>query len=140
MQKAIAVIVGNLTREPEFRHTSNGTAKCKLSVAVGRKYKDSEGQLQESTSFFNVVAWGKQAENCAAYLQKGQEVLCQCRPESFSFENDEGQRITGVQFIAEPFGVVFGSKPGRKSGDDNTPEPEAPAIEGVASDDEEVPF
>lgn len=64
-------IIGNLSREPDFRRTASGNPICDLSVAVSKKI----GNGQEKTSFFEVVVWGKTAENCRQYLSKGSGVF-----------------------------------------------------------------
>ena len=66
------VLVGNLTKDPELRHTPSGTAVCKLRLAVNTRQKDaSTGEWAEKPNFFDVTVWGKQGESCAQYLSKG---------------------------------------------------------------------
>lgn len=69
------VLVGNLGRDPEMRYTPNGTPVTTLSVATSRKYTGSDGQIKDETLWFRVAVWGKQAETCNQYLQKGRQVL-----------------------------------------------------------------
>jgi single-strand DNA-binding protein len=68
------IITGNLTKAPETRHTQGGTAICNLSVAVNDRVKKND-EWQDDTSFFDVVCFGKTAENCNNYLSKGSKVL-----------------------------------------------------------------
>jgi single-strand DNA-binding protein len=69
------IIEGNLGRTPELRHThTNSTPVCDLNVAVDRAYTNKEGERVANTQWYKVVAWGKQAENCAKYLIKGRRV------------------------------------------------------------------
>ena len=66
------VLVGNLTRDPELRHTPSGTAVCSLRIAVNTRRKDgATGEWTEKPNYFDVTVWGNQGENCAQYLAKG---------------------------------------------------------------------
>jgi len=69
------IIVGNLGKDPVMRFTSNGTSVTELSVASNRQYTDSTGEKVKETTWFKVSVWGKQAESCNTYLQKGSSVL-----------------------------------------------------------------
>ena len=69
------IILGNLGQTPELRRTGNGTPVINLSVATNHGYKNSDGDYVESTEWHNVVAFGRQAENCAKYLRKGSKVM-----------------------------------------------------------------
>ena len=73
------IIVGNLGSDPEMRYTPNGQAVTNFSLAANRQYTDSGGQLVKETTWFRVTAWGKTAENCNQYLQKGSKVLVEGR-------------------------------------------------------------
>jgi single-strand DNA-binding protein len=69
------VIVGNLTRDPELRHTPSGMPVCSLRVAVNDRVKDNaSGDWMDKPYFFNVTVWGNQGESCAQYLAKGRRV------------------------------------------------------------------
>ena len=80
------ILMGNLTRDPELRYTSSGTAVCQLGLAVNRTYKTQSGELREDPCFIDVTAWGKQAESCNNYLRKGAPVFVEgsLRLESWS--------------------------------------------------------
>ena len=66
-----AMIIGNLGADPEVRYTQNNTAVAKISVATTERYKDRNGEMQESTEWHRIVAWGRLAEIWQAYLKKG---------------------------------------------------------------------
>ncbi len=68
-------LIGRLGKDPEERHTSKGKKYCTFSIAVDRRWKDKEGELHEETDWFNVEAWGKLAEICVSYLEKGKLVF-----------------------------------------------------------------
>src|SRR4030066_1000798 len=69
------VIAGNLTRDPSFRKTTNGTPVANFWIASNRKFKDNTGQWRENVCYVGVVAWYRLAENCAENLHKGSAVL-----------------------------------------------------------------
>ena len=69
------VLVGNLTRDPELRHTPSGMAVCSLRLAVNTRRKDgATGEWTEKPNYFDITVWGNQGENCAQYLSKGRPV------------------------------------------------------------------
>lgn len=80
------IIVGNLGRDPEMRYTPGGQAVTNFSVATSRQYTTSDGNQVKETTWFRVSTWGKQAETCNQYLQKGSKVLVEgrivCDPET----------------------------------------------------------
>ena len=84
-------ITGNLTRDPEIRYTREGQATTSLGVAVNRRWQNREtNEWEESTSFFDVVAWRDLAENVALSLTKGMRVVVTGRLEQRSWETDDG--------------------------------------------------
>ena len=69
------VLVGNLTQDPELRHTPAGMPVCSLRLAVNTRRKDAAtGQWGEKPNYFDITVWGQQGENCAQYLAKGRRV------------------------------------------------------------------
>lgn len=87
-----ALLIGRLGKDPELTYTNTGTAKCKFSLASSEKYKNQQGELQERTEWHNIVAWGKLAEICGQYLQKGKQVYIEGRIETRSWEDNSGQK------------------------------------------------
>src|SRR5918993_4421058 len=75
------VLVGNLTRDPELRHTPSGMAVCSLRLAVNTRRKDESGQWTDKPNYFDITVWGQQGENCAQYLSKGRPVAIDGRLE-----------------------------------------------------------
>ena len=94
-------VVGNLTRAPELRTTAKGTLVANLGVAVNRRWRDGDGEQQESTSFFNVVAWGSLADNCTTSLQRGDLVVVHGRLEQRSWANEAGDKRSTVEIVAD---------------------------------------
>jgi len=76
-------IVGNLGQDPEMRYTRDGTPVTHFSVATNRRWANADGSPGEETTWFRITAWGRQAETCNQYLQKGRQVLIegQLRPD-----------------------------------------------------------
>src|SRR3989339_261432 len=121
-----ALIVGNLTRDPEITTIPSGQKVCKFSVATNRVWKDKAGAKQESATFHNIVVWGKQAETSAQYLKKGQQVMIEGRIETRSWDDKAtGEKKYRTEIIADR--VQFGPKSsGTGAGTGNT-SPKAPA-------------
>jgi len=97
-------IVGNLTRDPELRHTPGGTALCKMGVAVNDRKKDGD-EWVDVPYFFDVVAWGPLGERCAQYLAKGKKVAVNGKLTWRSWEAQDGSKRSAVEIHA--FGVDF---------------------------------
>ena len=93
------LLMGNLTRDPELRFTSNGSALAKFGLAVNRKYKAGE-EWKEEVCFVDITVWGKQAENCAEYLSKGRPVFIDGRLQFSSWETDDGQKRSKLEVVA----------------------------------------
>jgi single-strand DNA-binding protein len=91
------VLIGRLTRDPELRYTSQGTAVTNFSIAVDRGYK-TQGD-QQTADFFNIVCWNRLAEIVAQYMVKGRLVAVQGRLQSRTVDRD-GQRRTYVEVVA----------------------------------------
>jgi single-strand DNA-binding protein len=113
----VVVITGNLTRDPELRHTGGGTAICELRVAVNSRRKDGQsGQWIDKPNYFDVVVWGAQGENCANYLSKGRPVAVEGRLDWREWEAKDGSgKRQAVQIIANSV-QFLGSRDGSGSG------------------------
>ena len=105
------ILMGNLTRDPELRYNPNGTPVANLSIALNRKYKQGE-EWKEEVSYFDIVVFGKQAENCGQYLNKGQSVLVDGRLQQRRWES-EGQKRSKVEVVAENITFMPKRQPGQ---------------------------
>jgi single-strand DNA-binding protein len=94
------MIIGNLGRDPEMRYTPSGQAVTQFTVAVNRNYKDAQGERQEETEWFRVVAWGQQAEFSAEYLRKGAKVYIEGRIQTRQWEGQDGQKRYTTELVA----------------------------------------
>jgi single-strand DNA-binding protein len=113
-----AIIIGNLTRDPEMRTTPSGAQVCGFSVAVNRSYKDSSGQQQEAVSFIDCSAWGKAGEIITQYAKKGSGIMVCGRLDQRSWEDKEsGQKRSRVEVVVEDFNFLgSGGAGGAKNG------------------------
>jgi single-strand DNA-binding protein len=127
-------LLGRLTRNPDVRHSPDGTPVAALGLAVNNRIKRSDGSWQDDPCFFDVVVFGNQAEACAEYLNKGDPVLLEGRLQYRTWQDQQGNKRSKHEVIA--FRVQFLPKPG--------PRPEADdSLLGAsigAEDDEDVPF
>lgn len=83
-------IVGNLIKDPSFRHTTTGTPVANFYIASNRKFRDNMGNWKEDVCFVGVVAWYKLAESCFENLKKGSAVLIEGELQSRTFKTDDG--------------------------------------------------
>ncbi len=93
-------IAGNLTRDPTFRKTTNGTPVANFWIASNRKFKDNVGQWRENVCYVGVVAWYKLAENCVENLQKGNAVIVEGELQSRSVRFEDGRNRNIVEIKA----------------------------------------
>ena len=105
-------LIGRLSRDPELRHTTNGTAVCQINVAISRPV--AQGREPE-TDFINVTVWNKPAENVARYLSKGRQVAIEGRIQTRSYDNNEGKRTYVTEVIASNVEFL-----GNSSGNNNS--------------------
>jgi single-strand DNA-binding protein len=95
------VLVGNLTKDPELRHTPSGTAVCSLRLAVNTRRKDgATGEWTEKPNYFDITVWGNQGENCAQYLAKGRPVAIDGRLEWREWEAQDGTKRQAARATA----------------------------------------
>jgi single-strand DNA-binding protein len=110
------IVVGNLTRDPELRHTPSGTAVCSLRIAVNTSRKDETGQWVDKPNYFDVTVWGQQGENCAQYLSKGRPVGIDGRLEWREWEAQDGSKRQAVEIVADTVQFLGGRGDGEGGG------------------------
>lgn len=102
-----AILMGNLTRDPEVRTTPNGQNVASFTLAVNRSWRSQDGTSQESVSYIDCVAWGKIGDIIAQYLQKGRPLLVSGRLDQRSWEDKEsGQKRSKVEVVVEDFNFI----------------------------------
>ncbi len=93
------ILVGNLARDPELTTTSNGVAVCRFSIAVSRRYANSDGERE--TDFLNIVVWRNLGENCHKFLKKGSKVGIVGNIQSRSYDATDGSKRYVTEIVAE---------------------------------------
>jgi len=129
-----AMIIGNLTRDPELRTTPGGQSVCSFGVATNQVWTDQQGQRQERAEFHNVVTWGKLAEICSQYLSKGRKVYIEGRLQTRDWEGQDGIKRYRTEIIGE--NMIMLDRSGGKSNDG----PEIPSDDNEEVKKEDIPF
>lgn len=95
------VVAGNLTKDPVFRTTSNGTPVVNFYIAVNRRYKNKNNEWKEDVCYVGIVAWNKLAESCKDRLRKSSAVLVDGELQSRSLKTEDGKTRTIVEIKAK---------------------------------------
>ncbi len=116
-----AIVVGNLTRDPEMRTTPSGSNVCSFSIAVNRSYQGRDGQQHDDVSFINCTAWDRNGETISKYCHKGSGILVSGRLSQRSYEGKDGQRRSVTEVVVEDFNFMGGgdNRDGAASGSNN---------------------
>ena len=125
-----AIVIGNLTRDPELRALPSGIKVCTFSLATNRVWKDKNGARQESADYHNVVVFGRQAETVAQYMKKGSSILVEGRMQTRSWDDKtSGEKKYRTEIVADR--TQFGPKGGASTGGGtNSVGSKAPVAEG----------
>jgi len=141
MSVNIAIIAGNLGRDPEVRFTQSGRPVATLSVATSEVWNDQDGNRQERTEWHRVVVFGKTAETCGQYLAKGRQVCVQGRIQTRKWTDQNGQDRYTTEIVAQRvdfLGGGGGARASQESQDQGFGEPsssfQSPPI------DDDIPF
>jgi len=102
------ILVGNLTRDPDLKYIPSGTAVCEFGIAVNRTYKSKDGNQSEEVSYFDIEAWGRQAEVVNQYLSKGRPILIEGRLKQNRWETKDGQKRSKIRGVLEQFQFLGG--------------------------------
>ena len=134
-------LIGRLVKDPELRYTTGSDiVYCRFTLAVDKgmskeKKQELEAKGQQTADFINIVVWGKQAENCQKYLQKGRNVAIQGRLQSGSYTTQDGTRRFVTEVWAERVQFIdWGDKTNQVEGFDNFD------LGFEEAKDEEIPF
>jgi single-strand DNA-binding protein len=140
------VLVGNLTKDPELRHTPGGTPVCSLRVAVNSRRRDESGNWVDKPNYFDVSVFGNQAESCAQYLSKGRPVGIDGRLDWREWDATDGSgKRQAVQIIAESVQFLGSRGEGDFAGGGNQFVPAGAAAQQESADfpaaaDDDIPF
>ncbi|MBE7437833.1 MAG: single-stranded DNA-binding protein [Spirochaetales bacterium] len=136
------MLVGRMTRDPELKHTGNGGAYVRFGLANNRNYT-AGGERKEEVSFFNCVAWGRQAEIIHQYCKKGKQVAIEGRLQQRSWQSQDGQKQNSVDIVVS-FLQMLGSAQGG-SRDFSEASSEAPPMDDYSDvhgnmENDDIPF
>ena len=138
------MIVGYLGRDPEIRYTPQGTAVCNFSIATTEKRKDKTGEMQDSTTWFRVSVWGRQAEIANQYLSKGKQVYVEGRLRMEEYTDRDGNRRSALEVNASDIQFLSpkgGDEGGGFASQSEPPQRPGPDMGGSGGGpDSEIPF
>ena len=138
------VLVGNLTRDPELRHTPGGTPVCSLRIAVNSRRKDESGQWVDKPNYFSISVFGNQAESCTQYLSKGRPVAIDGRLEWREWQAQDGAKRESVEVVADSVQFLGSRGDGGDAGGGNQFVPAGAGSESSAdfpsAADDDIPF
>lgn len=103
-----AMIIGNLTRDPEVRTTPNGQSVANFSIATNRYWTDPSGNKQSAVEYHNVVVWSKLADICGQYLFKGKKVYIEGRLQTRDWEGQDGVKRNRTEIVADNMIMLSG--------------------------------
>jgi len=121
-----AIVMGNLTRDPEMRTTPSGQNVTSFSVATNRSWQDQSGERKDAVEYHNVVAWGKLGELVNNYLKKGRKVLVVGRLQTRNWDAEDGSKRNRTEIVATDINFVGGQNDGGDFGGEDMNQ-EAPA-------------
>lgn len=126
------ILLGNLTRDIELRHTQSNQAVANFSIAVNRQWKDQSGQTHEEATFVDCESWGRQAEVMHQYLAKGREVMIEGRLRMDRWQDKQsGANRSKLVIVVESFQFIGGR--GESTGSASIETPQGRAASGSAS-------
>jgi len=105
-----AMIIGNMTRDPEVRTIPSGQAVANFGIATNRSWTGQDGKKQTAVEYHNIVVWGKLAEICGQYLKKGQKVYIEGRLQTRDWEGQDGVKRTKTEIVAENMIMLGGGR------------------------------
>lgn len=136
-----AIVLGNLTRDPEVRTMPNGQTVANFGIATNRIWKDQTGNKQQQVEFHSVVAFGRLGEICSQYLKKGGLVLIEGRIQTRNWQAQDGTKRSRTEIIAENMQLGPRNNAGFNNGPAAGPGSSAPNDEiPTVSIDEEPPL
>ena len=133
-----ATLIGHVGRAPEIRYTQGGAPVANFSVATNEYWTSAGGEKQERTEWHRIVAWGKLAEFCQEYVQKGSYLYIEGRIQTRNYEDRDGVKRYVTEIRANEIGLLD-RKPGPEAAGGEPPIETLPPEPGTSGDDE-VPF
>ena len=127
------ILIGNLTKDPEISTTSNGVSVCRFTLAVTRRFANSEGE--RDTDFINIVAWRALADNCHKFIKKGSKVAVVGNIQSRSYDATDGSKRYVTEIVAEEVEFL-----NTRNSDTDAPKREEEVTKLQPVDDDTLPF
>ena len=136
------VLVGNLTKDPELRHTPGGTPVCSMRVAVNSRRRDESGQWVDKPNYFDVSVFGNQAESCTQYLSKGRPVGVDGKLRWREWQTQDGSKREAVEVVADSVQFLGSRGDGDGGGNQFVPAGAAQqeSADFPATADDDIPF
>jgi single-strand DNA-binding protein len=94
------IVIGNVGRDPELRYTANGKSMVKFSLATNHRYQRQDGEWDEQTEWFNVIAWNQLAERAMERIQKGSQVYVEGRLQTRTWTGNDGKERKDIEILA----------------------------------------
>lgn len=140
-----AILIGHLGQDPELRYTPGGKAVCSFSLATTERWTGQDGQKNESTTWHNIVAWGRQAEVIKEYLSKGRQVYIEGRIDNRSYEDKEGVKKYRSEVVVQNFQFLgsrgdSGGGGGARQSDPSSQDQSMPPESQAGGGDDDLPF
>lgn len=118
------ILVGNLGRDPELRHTNSGDAVCSLSIGTSRSWTDKQTNERVSeTEWHRVTVWRKQAESCDTYLRKGSQVYIEGRLKTTKYQGKDGNDRYSTDIVADTVQFLGGRSDGQSQDNKSNEQP-----------------
>lgn len=140
-----AMLIGNLTRDPEVRNTPTGQTVASFSIATNQVWTDQSGQKKERVDYHNIVVWRRLAEICSQYLHKGSKIYIEGRMQTRDWTGQDGIKRYRTEIVGDNMIMLdrAGQPGGRPAGNFNEQPPmpnEEPVIEvtDAGADEEEI--
>lgn len=110
------IMVGNLTRDPDYKQLSSGQAVCRLGIASNRQFRNRQsGDMVQEVCYIDIDVWGPQADSCNQYLEKGRQILVEGRIKFDTWQDQDGNNRNKHSIVADR--VVFLASGSDASGD-----------------------
>lgn len=129
-----AILIGRLTKDPDFNTTSSGISVCSFTLAISRRFQNSNGERE--TDFINIVAWRTNADICHKYLKKGSQVSIIGSIQTRTYDAQDGSKRTVTEVVADEVEFI-GSKASGGQEETQTEEKKVTKLEPI---DDTLPF
>ena len=130
------ILIGNLTKDPELTTTNSGISVCRFTLAVSRRFANSEGERE--ADFLDIVVWRALAENCHKFLRKGSKAAVVGTIQKRSYDATDGTKRYVTEIVAEEVEFVGARVGGGAELEEKQDSKETTKLEPI--DDDQLPF